>query len=199
LKTSTDTLVSVAQSTGLRGLGLCHWLVNIGALWSRCARDQLAGLRPAINARTEALKPTIDKLQHDGQPDAAKPRNAAFERLSTSPGGSAIGCRVIACLLDGALICGLNTSAPGRPMSQIKERRLYRVLSVPIGLPRRLERHFPVKTAVHGFTIAGVPVMLLLLCASAFCIDSFSNLAPYPVESYGVRLAARYRRLLRPS
>jgi hypothetical protein len=27
-------------------------------------------------------------------------------------------------------------------MSQIKERRLYRVLSVPIGLPHRLERHF---------------------------------------------------------
>ena len=34
-------------------------------------------------------------------------------------------------------------------MSQIKERRLYRVLSVPIGLPHRLERHFPVKMAVY--------------------------------------------------
>jgi hypothetical protein len=34
-------------------------------------------------------------------------------------------------------------------MSQNKERRLYRVLSVPIGLPHRLERHFPVKTAVY--------------------------------------------------
>jgi MFS transporter, putative metabolite:H+ symporter len=44
----------------------------------------------------------------------------------------------------------------------------------------------------HGFTIAGVPVMVLLLSASAFCIDgSFSNLAPYTVESYGVRLGAR--------
>jgi MFS transporter, putative metabolite:H+ symporter len=44
----------------------------------------------------------------------------------------------------------------------------------------------------HGFTIAGVPVMVLLLAASAFCIDgSFSNLAPYTVESYGVRLGAR--------
>ena len=44
----------------------------------------------------------------------------------------------------------------------------------------------------HGFTVAGVPVMVLLLCASAFCIDgSFSNLAPYTVESYGVRLGAR--------
>ena len=30
-------------------------------------------------------------------------------------------------------------------MSQIKERRLYRVLSVPIGLPHRLERHFRLK------------------------------------------------------
>jgi MFS transporter, putative metabolite:H+ symporter len=44
----------------------------------------------------------------------------------------------------------------------------------------------------HGFTIAGVPVMVLLLSAAAFCIDgSFSNLAPYTVESYGVRLGAR--------
>jgi hypothetical protein len=34
-------------------------------------------------------------------------------------------------------------------MSQIKERRLYRVLSVPIGLPHRLERHFAAKTAVY--------------------------------------------------
>jgi putative MFS transporter len=42
-----------------------------------------------------------------------------------------------------------------------------------------------------GFSGA-VPVMVLLLSASAFCIDgSFSNLAPYTVESYGVRLGAR--------
>ena len=44
----------------------------------------------------------------------------------------------------------------------------------------------------HGFAIEGVPVMVLLLAASAFCIDgSFSNLAPYTVERYGVRLGAR--------
>lgn len=37
-----------------------------------------------------------------------------------------------------------------------------------------------------------MPVMVLLLSASAFCIDgSFSNSAPYTVESYGVRLGAR--------
>ena len=30
------------------------------------------------------------------QRDLAKPRNAAFERLSTSPGGSAIGCPPVA-------------------------------------------------------------------------------------------------------
>src|ERR1700730_4041724 len=41
-----------------------------------------------------------DKLQPDGQRDVAKPRNAAFERLSTSPGGSAIGCRPVASLLS---------------------------------------------------------------------------------------------------
>ncbi len=40
--------------------------------------------------------------------------------------------------------------------------------------------------------VAGVPLIVVLLCASTFCIDgSFSNLAPYTVESYGVRLGAR--------
>jgi MFS transporter, putative metabolite:H+ symporter len=44
----------------------------------------------------------------------------------------------------------------------------------------------------HGVFIGGFPLMILLLAASAFCIDgSFSNLAPYTVESYGVRLGAR--------
>jgi putative MFS transporter len=44
----------------------------------------------------------------------------------------------------------------------------------------------------HGFTVDGVPMMIILLAASAFCIDgSFSNLAPYTVESYGVRMGAR--------
>jgi hypothetical protein len=37
------------------------------------------GCHPRINARTETLKPTIDRLQPDGQRDVAKPRNAAFE------------------------------------------------------------------------------------------------------------------------
>ncbi|HVC57616.1 MAG TPA: MFS transporter [Stellaceae bacterium] len=40
--------------------------------------------------------------------------------------------------------------------------------------------------------IGGVPLMIVLLAVSAFCIDgSFSNLAPYTVESYGVRMGAR--------
>jgi putative MFS transporter len=40
--------------------------------------------------------------------------------------------------------------------------------------------------------ISGVPVIIVALAASAFCIDgSFSNLAPYTVESFGVRLGAR--------
>jgi MFS transporter, putative metabolite:H+ symporter len=44
-----------------------------------------------------------------------------------------------------------------------------------------------------GSTLVGsVPLIVVLLAASAFCIDgSFSNLAPYTVESYGVRLGAR--------
>lgn len=40
--------------------------------------------------------------------------------------------------------------------------------------------------------VGGVPLIVVLMCASTFCIDgSFSNLAPYTVESYGVRLGAR--------
>ncbi len=44
-----------------------------------------------------------------------------------------------------------------------------------------------------GSTFVGsVPLIVVALCASTFCIDgSFSNLAPYTVESYGVRLGAR--------
>jgi putative MFS transporter len=40
--------------------------------------------------------------------------------------------------------------------------------------------------------VGGVPLMVVLLCASTFCIEGgFSNLAPYTVESYGVNLGAR--------
>ena len=40
--------------------------------------------------------------------------------------------------------------------------------------------------------VGSVPLIVVFLAASAFCIDgSFSNLAPYTVESYGVRLGAR--------
>ena len=40
--------------------------------------------------------------------------------------------------------------------------------------------------------VGGVPLMVVLMCASTFCIEGgFSNLAPYTVESYGVSLGAR--------
>jgi putative MFS transporter len=40
--------------------------------------------------------------------------------------------------------------------------------------------------------VGGMPLMIVLLCASTFCIEGgFSNLAPYTVESYGVSLGAR--------
>jgi putative MFS transporter len=40
--------------------------------------------------------------------------------------------------------------------------------------------------------VGGVPLLVMLLCASTFCIEGgFSNLAPYTVESYGVSLGAR--------
>ena len=40
--------------------------------------------------------------------------------------------------------------------------------------------------------VAGVPLLVVFLCCSTFGIDgSFSNLAPYTVERFGVRLGAR--------
>jgi MFS transporter, putative metabolite:H+ symporter len=44
----------------------------------------------------------------------------------------------------------------------------------------------------HGTMVGGFPLMVLLIAASAFfCEGGFSNLAPYTVEQYGVRLGAR--------
>ena len=44
----------------------------------------------------------------------------------------------------------------------------------------------------HAVLVGGVPLMVILLCASTFFIEGgFSNLAPYTVESYGVNLGAR--------
>jgi MFS transporter, putative metabolite:H+ symporter len=44
----------------------------------------------------------------------------------------------------------------------------------------------------HDVVVAGLPMMVILLCASTFFIEGgFSNLAPYTVESYGVNLGAR--------
>jgi MFS transporter, putative metabolite:H+ symporter len=44
----------------------------------------------------------------------------------------------------------------------------------------------------HEIVIGGLPLMVILLCASTFFIEGgFSNLAPYTVESYGVNLGAR--------
>ena len=45
---------------------------------------------------------------------------------------------------------------------------------------------------INDIWSAGVPLLVMLLCCSTFCIDgSFSNLAPYTVERYGVRMGAR--------
>jgi MFS transporter, putative metabolite:H+ symporter len=44
----------------------------------------------------------------------------------------------------------------------------------------------------HAVVMGGLPLMVILLCASTFFIEGgFSNLAPYTVESYGVNLGAR--------
>ena len=44
----------------------------------------------------------------------------------------------------------------------------------------------------HAVVLGGLPLMVILLCASTFFIEGgFSNLAPYTVESYGVNLGAR--------
>jgi putative MFS transporter len=44
----------------------------------------------------------------------------------------------------------------------------------------------------NGVMLGGFPLLVILLCCAAFGIEGgFSNLAPYTVESYGVRLGAR--------
>ena len=44
----------------------------------------------------------------------------------------------------------------------------------------------------NGVFVGGLPLLVILLCCSTFCIEGgFSNLAPYTVESYGVRMGAR--------
>ena len=44
----------------------------------------------------------------------------------------------------------------------------------------------------NSVLIGGLPVMVILLCASTFFIEGgFANFAPYTVERYGVRLGAR--------
>ena len=44
----------------------------------------------------------------------------------------------------------------------------------------------------NGILIGGFPLMIVLIAASAFFVEGgFSNLAPYTVEQYGVRLGAR--------
>ncbi|HJU15019.1 MAG TPA: MFS transporter [Stellaceae bacterium] len=40
--------------------------------------------------------------------------------------------------------------------------------------------------------LGGVPLFIVLLCCSTFCVEGgFASLAPYTVESYGVRMGAR--------
>ena len=44
----------------------------------------------------------------------------------------------------------------------------------------------------NSVLLGGLPLLVILLCCSTFCIEGgFSNLAPYTVESYGVRMGAR--------
>jgi len=44
----------------------------------------------------------------------------------------------------------------------------------------------------NGLLLGGLPLLVILLCCSTFFIEGgFANLAPYTVESYGVRMGAR--------
>jgi putative MFS transporter len=44
----------------------------------------------------------------------------------------------------------------------------------------------------NNVLIGGMPLLIVLLCCSTFCAEGgFANLAPYTVESYGVRMGAR--------
>ncbi|MBV9723600.1 MAG: hypothetical protein JO299_00350, partial [Gammaproteobacteria bacterium] len=41
----------------------------------------------------------------------------------------------------------------------------------------------------NNVLLGGLPLLVILLCCSTFCIEGgFSNLAPYTIESYGVRM-----------
>ncbi len=73
-------------------------------------------------------------------------------------------------------------------------------LIAPITGRRLIGTTFAVLTAVclalaafyHDAMIGGFPLMIILIAASAFFAEgNFSNLAPYTVEQYGVRLGAR--------
>jgi hypothetical protein len=97
-------LLSDAQSTGLRDLRLCHWVVNVGELSSGAPEinRNLCPSRVATHDQRDdyCTEPTVDELQPDGQFDCGKAPQCAFvERLSTSRGGSAIGCCPVASLL----------------------------------------------------------------------------------------------------
>jgi MFS transporter, putative metabolite:H+ symporter len=49
-----------------------------------------------------------------------------------------------------------------------------------------------IRSFYNSVLIGGFPLMIVLVAASAFFVEgNFSNLAPYTVEQYGVRLGAR--------
>jgi hypothetical protein len=49
MKTTTHTLLSAAQSTGLRALSLCHWVVNVAAAVQRSVRQGYRGSAAAMS------------------------------------------------------------------------------------------------------------------------------------------------------
>ena len=69
---------------------LSHWLSS----WSPRRPDGEAPRWATHDQRDDhCTEPTVDELQPDGQFDSGKAPQCAFvERLSTSRGGSAIGC-----------------------------------------------------------------------------------------------------------
>ena len=72
-------------------------------------------------------------------------------------------------------------------ISPLMGRRLCGVCSASALPSRSLPRPY-----FNSAFVGGVPLLVVLLCCSTFGIDGgFSNLAPYTVELFGVRMGAR--------
>jgi hypothetical protein len=91
MKATTHTLLSAAQSTGLRALSLCHWVVNVAAAVQRSVRQ---GCHGSAAAPCRGISPT--------SPDPGGNR----DRRRTAPRSA---------IASMATSCGKPLTPPGPP------------------------------------------------------------------------------------